>query len=67
MIKCELVGGGDLVKLKAADYKRRKAEACSAGSTNHPYKFEFLFERECWLKGLADNERIHSEIERGER
>ena len=67
MIKCESIGGGDLVKLKDADYKRRKAEAYSAGSTNHPYKFEFLFEREYWLKGLADNERIHSEIERGER
>lgn len=67
MIKVESITGGPVVKMKVADYRSRKAAAYHAGEMGHEYEFEFLFEREYWLKGEADNNRIREEIARGER
>ena len=67
MIKVESITGGPVVKMKVSDYRSPKAAAYHAGEMGHEYRFEFLFEREMWLKGEADDHRIREEIARGDR
>ncbi len=67
MIKVESIKDGATVRMKVSDYRKRKADAYAAGTSGHPYGFEFTFEKEYWLKGELDNARLKSEISEGLR